>query len=265
MLREVLEKLVKGQISMDDAEKLLKILAIEEIGNLARIDVGREFRKGIPEIILAEGKRAEDVARIVSRMLNENGRAIISRATKEQIDTIRKATPNDTFSHVDNRAGLIVVKKKGFEIKRTGGKVGILTAGTSDIPIAEEAKVVAAEMGCEVITAYDLGVAGIHRLFSPLKEMIGKDVDIVIVVAGREGALPSVVAGLVDVPVIAVPTSVGYGLGEKGVSALMAMLQACSLGLAVVNIDGGVAAGVVAALTANRVARAKSKPSEKLK
>jgi len=258
-LREVLEKLVKGQISMDDAEKLLKILVIEEIGNLARIDVGREFRKGIPEIILAEGKSPEDVAQIALRMLNENGRAIISRATREQIEIIRKATLDDAFLQVDNRVGMAVIKKKDFEIKRTGGKVGILTAGTSDISVAVEAKVVAEEMGCEVIRAYDVGVAGIHRLFPPLKEMIAKDVDVIIVVAGREGALPSVVAGLVDVPVIAVPTSVGYGLGEKGVSALMAMLQACSLGLAVVNIDGGVAAGAVAALIANRVAKFKNR------
>jgi len=262
MLREVLEKLVKGQISMDESEKLLRILAIEEVGNLAKIDVGREFRKGIPEVILAEGKRPEDITEIALRMLNENGRVIISRAVKEQIDVIRKATPNDAFLQVDNRVGMVVIKKKGFGVKRTGGKVGILTAGTSDIPVAEEARIVAEEMGCEVITAYDIGVAGIHRLFSSLKEIVEKDIDAVIVVAGREGALPSVVAGLVDVPIVAVPTSVGYGLGEKGVSALMAMLQACSLGIAVVNIDGGVAAGAAAALIANRVAKFKKNIQE---
>jgi len=258
-MREVLEKLVKGQISMDEAEKLLKIFAIEKIGNMAKIDVGREFRKGIPEVILAEGKRAEDVTEIALRMLNERGRVIISRATNEQIYAIKEAAPNDAFLQVDDKLGLIVIKKEGFEVKKTGGKVGILTAGTSDIPVAEEARVIAEEMGCEVTTAYDVGVAGIHRLLPPLKEMIEKDVDVVIVVAGREGALPSVVAGLVDVPIIGVPTSVGYGLGEKGVSALMAMLQACSLGIAVVNIDGGVAAGAVAALIASRAARAKYK------
>lgn len=256
-LREVLEKLVKGQISMDDAERLLTIFAIEEIGNLAKIDVGREFRKGMPEVILAEGKKPENVAEIALRMLNENGRAIISRVGKEQIDAIKKVAPNDAFIRVDNKVGMMIIKKRGFEVKRTGGKVGILTAGTSDIPVAEEARVVVEEMGCEVVTAYDVGVAGIHRLFPPLKEMSEKDIDAVIVVAGREGALPSVVAGLVDVPVIALPTSVGYGLGEKGVSALMAMLQACSLGLAVVNIDNGVAAGAIAALIANRVAKFK--------
>ncbi|RLI44641.1 nickel pincer cofactor biosynthesis protein LarB [Candidatus Bathyarchaeota archaeon] len=262
MLREVLEKLVKGQISVDEAEKLLRILAIEEIGNLAKIDVGRKFRKGVPEVILAEGKRPEDVAEIALRMLNERERAIISRATREQIDVIKKVAPNDVILQVDNRVSMIVIKKKGFEVKRTGGKVGILTAGTSDISIAEEARVIAEETGCEVITAYDVGVAGIHRLFPYLKEMIEKDVDVIVVVAGREGALPSVVAGMVDAPIVAVPTSIGYGLGEKGISALMAMLQACSLGLAVVNIDGGVAAGAVAALIANRVAKFRKSKNE---
>jgi hypothetical protein len=256
-LRELLEKLVKGQISIDEAEKLLKILAIEEVGNLARIDVSRQFRKGIPEVIFAEGKAPEEVAEIALSMLNEKGRAMISRATKEQISAIEKAAPKDTFLQVNDKARIAVIKKKGFEVKRTGGKVGILTAGTSDIPVAEEAQVMAEEMGCEVVTAYDVGVAGIHRLFSPLKEMLEKDVDVIIVVAGREGALPSVVAGMVDVPIIAVPTSIGYGFGEKGLSALMAMLQACPLGLAVVNINSGIAAGAVATLIANRVAKFK--------
>ncbi|MEM2961142.1 MAG: nickel pincer cofactor biosynthesis protein LarB, partial [Candidatus Bathyarchaeia archaeon] len=128
-------------------------------------------------------------------------------------------------------------------------------AGTSDIPIAEEAKLIAEEMGCEVFSIYDVGVAGIHRLFEPLKRMVIEDVDVIVVVAGREGALASVVAGLVDVPIIATPTSVGYGFGDKGLSALTAMLQSCSLGLAVVNIDNGIAAGSIAALIANRAAK----------
>jgi hypothetical protein len=254
-LRELLEKLVKGEISIDKAERLLKILAIEEVGNLARIDVNREVRRGIPEVISAERKTPEEVTEIALSMLNKNGRAIISRVTKEQTTAIEKAVPKDAFLQVHERAKIIVIKKKGFKVEKTGGRVGILTAGTSDIPVAEEARIIVEEMGCEVITAYDVGVAGIHRLFSPLKTMLEKDVDVIIVVAGREGALPSVVAGMVDVPIIAVPTSVGYGYGEKGTSALMAMLQACPLGLAVINIDGGIAAGAVATLIANRVAK----------
>ncbi|MEM7819167.1 MAG: nickel pincer cofactor biosynthesis protein LarB [Candidatus Aenigmatarchaeota archaeon] len=255
MLKEILEKLKKGKISVEEAEKLLRVFAIEEIGNVAKIDINREIRKGIPEVILAEGKKPEDLREIVLRTLKERGRVIISRATKEHIDFIKGSIPSNTFFQADSRAGIIVIKKKNFEVEKTGGKVGILTAGTSDIPVAEEAKIVAEEMGCEVITAYDVGVAGIHRLFPHLKKMIEKDVDVIIVVAGREGALPSVVAGLVDVPVIGVPASSGYGLGKEGVSALLAMLQSCSLGIAVVNIDNGVAAGGIAALIANRTAK----------
>ena len=258
-MREILEKAVKGEISIEEAERLLRVLAIEEIGNLARIDVSREYRKGIPEVILAEGKTPKNLAEIAVKMLNKSGRAIISRATKEQMQTVAKSLPKDAALKIYDEAKMMVIRRKGFRVEKTGGKIGILTAGTSDVPVAEEARVVAEEMGCEVVTAYDVGVAGIHRLLPPLKEMITKDVDVIIVVAGREGALPSVVAGMVDVPVIAVPTSIGYGLGEKGVSALMAMLQSCSLGLAVVNIDGGVAAGAIATLIANRVAKYKGK------
>jgi hypothetical protein len=258
-LREVLEKVAKGEISIDEAERLLRVLAIEEIGNLARIDIGREYRKGIPEVILAEGKKPEDLAKIAVKMLKESGRAIISRVAEEQVRAIKDAIPKDADVQIHSKAGMVIIKLKNLKVERTGGKIGILTAGTSDIPVAEEARIIAEEMGCEVITAYDVGVAGIHRLLPPLKEMITKDVDVIIVVAGREGALPTVVAGMVNLPVIAVPTSVGYGLGEKGVSALMAMLQSCSLGLAVVNIDGGVAAGAIAAIIANRIAKFKKK------
>lgn len=254
-MREVLEKLVRGQISIDEAEKLLKILAIEEIENLARIDVHREVRRGVPEVILAEGKDPEEVVRLAVDMLNRSGRAIISKATRGHVAAIREAVPKDVLLQVNDKAGIVVIKKKSFEVEKTGGRVGILAAGTSDIPVAEEARIIAEEMSCQVITAYDVGVAGIHRLFPPLKEMLEKDVDVIIVVAGREGALPSVVAGLVDVPVIAVPTSIGYGFGGKGICALMAMLQACPLGITVVNIDGGVPAGAAAALIANRAAK----------
>jgi len=258
-MREILESLAKGVIPIDEAERLLRVLAIEEIGNLAKIDVGREFRRGVPEVILAEGKDTQDLAEITVKMLKGIGRAIVSRATVEQVHAIKEVMPDDASLQVNDKARLIVAKKKGFIVKKTGGKIGILAGGTSDIPVAEEAKVIAEEMGCEVITAYDVGVAGIHRLLPPLKGMIAKDMDILIVVAGREGALPSVVAGMIDIPVIAVPTSIGYGLGGKGVSALFAMLQSCSLGLAVVNIDGGIAAGAVATLIANRAAKFRKK------
>jgi len=248
---------VKGEISIEEAEKLLKIVTIEEIEAIAKLDVKRHVRTGVPEIILAEGKDPEDLAKIVMKVLERNGRAIVSRIENDHIEAIKKIVPSIANMQINKKAKMIVIKKKEFTVEKTGGKVGIITAGTSDIPVAEEARIIAEEMGCEVFTAYDVGVAGIHRLFPSLKKMIEKDVDVLIVVAGREGALPSVVAGMVDIPVIGVPTSIGYGLGEKGISALTAMLQACSLGLAVVNIDGGVAAGAVAALIANRVVKAR--------
>jgi NCAIR mutase (PurE)-related protein len=254
-LKEILEKLAKNEISVAEAEKLVKLLAIAEIGNMARIDANREFRTAVPEIILAEGKATSDLVEISLKMLSENGRVIVSRCEEEKMLAIKSVAPKDSVVKIHDEAKMIIIKNKDFAIKRTGGKIGLLTAGTSDIPVAEEAKVVAEEMGCEVIAAYDLGVAGIHRLLEPLKNLIINDVDVVIVVAGREGALSSVVAGMVAVPVIAVPTSNSYGFGEKGLSALMAMLQSCSLGLAVVNIDSGVAAGAMATLIANRAAK----------
>jgi NCAIR mutase (PurE)-related protein len=257
ILRRILENLVKGAISIEKAEELLKVITIKKVADLARIDINRDFRKGIPEVILAEGKKTKDLKDITLKMFNVKGVAIVSRASKEQIDFIKKSIPKETSIKIYERSGLISVKNKKFKIEKTGGKIGILTAGTSDIPIAEEASVIAEEMGCEVVNAYDVGVAGIHRLFPILEDFIKQDIDVLIVAAGREGALPSVIAGMIDVPIIAVPTSIGYGLGGKGVSALIAMLQACSLGIAVVNIDGGVAAGAIAALIANRVAKFK--------
>lgn len=255
LLREVLEKLTRGEISLDEAEKALKMLAVEEVGDLARLDVGREIRHGIPEVVVAEGKTPEDVAEIASKALAQRGRVIISRATKQHVEALKSVMAKDEFLHEGRAGRTVVVKRKDSAVRATRGRVGIITAGTSDIPIAEEAEVMASEMGCEVTTTYDVGAAGVHRLFLPLKEMITKDVDVIVVVAGREGALPTLLAGMVDVPLIAVPTSFGYGLGGRGVAALMAMLQSCSLGLAVVNIDGGIPAGAVAALIANRAAK----------
>ena len=254
-LREVLDKVSSGEISPVEAEKLLKMLAVDEIGCFAKLDGNRELRKGIPEIILAEGKTAGDIAEISSRMLSKNGRVIVSRCSKEQVQAIKEKLSKDVLFEVNDKARMVVAKRKNFVVKPTGGKIGILTAGTSDIPVAEEAKIIAQQMGCTVFSTYDVGGAGIHRLIEPIKEALSNDVDVIVVVAGREGALASVVSGLVDVPVIAVPTSNSYGFGEKGLSALMAMLQSCSLGLAVVNIDGGVAAGAVATLIANRAAK----------
>jgi hypothetical protein len=255
--REILERLAKGKISVDEAEKLLRLFSVEEVGNMAKVDVGRECRRSVPEIVLAEGKTAQEVVEITSSLLDSCGKAIVSRVSKEHINALQKEFGHGSNSvmKIHEKSRIVVINRSEYHANHVGGKVGILAAGTSDIAVAEEANIVAQEMGCETITSYDVGVAGIHRLFPAIREMIQKDVDVIIAVAGREGALPTVVAGLVDLPIIGVPTSTGYGLGEKGMSALMAMLQACALGIAVVNIDAGVAAGTVAALIANRMAK----------
>jgi hypothetical protein len=256
-LRDILEKLRKGDISVDEAETALKINAIENVGNIARLDIGRTVRRGVPEIIFAEGKSSHDLIQICDRIVSGNCRAIVSRVNEEQLREL-----NDHFKGYEMQktphGGTIVITSTGYKRVETGGRVGIITAGTVDLPVAEEAATVANEMGCETFLEVDAGVAGIHRLVEPLTRMVKDKVDCLIVVAGREGALPTVVAGLVDIPIIAVPSSSGYGYGGKGQAALMAMLQACSLGLSVVNIDSGVAAGVVAAQIANRVAKARN-------
>ena len=231
------------------------LLAIERVARIAHLDVGREIRKGLPEVILAEGKAPREVAQIVEAMVKRTGRAIVSRAGRSHLRLIRaRRIPNSKIQFFE-KSGMIVAKVNSYRVKETGGRVGLLTAGTSDIPVAEEAIVIAEEMGCKTRTYFDVGVAGLHRLFKPLTELLKWDSDVVLVVAGREGALPTVVAGLVDVPVIGVPTSRSYGFGDKGIAALAAMLQSCSLGIAVVNIDSGVGAGSIGALIANRSAK----------
>lgn len=229
----------------------------QECGDVARPDFSRETRKGVPEVILAEGKEQADVVEIVRRFLSGTGRAIVSRVSPSLLDLLKQEFPQAQL-HTYSASKTVVLREPGCDVPKTGGKVGIITAGTSDIPVAEQSKIVALEMGCEVMASYDVGVAGIHRLFLPLKQMMDAGVDVVIVAAGMDGALPSVVAGLVDVPVIGLPTSVGYGMGGKGVSALLSMLQTCSPGLVVVNIDNGVGAGATAALIANRMARVRA-------
>lgn len=238
----------------------------------ARLDLNRDKRKGTPEIIYAERKQPQDTVKIVRRFLSGPGRAIVSRAQPEVNELIRaefefiEHEGKISAVHVEefSMSKMLVVRRTDVPRPQSGGRVGILAAGTSDIPIAEEASVVAAEMGCKVFTVYDVGVAGLHRLFKPLQKLLtDEDVDVIIVAAGMDGALPSVVTGLVSVPVIGLPTSVGYGLGGKGVAALMTMLQTCAPGLTVVNIDNGVGAGATAAMIANRAAKFRASPKKK--
>ncbi len=256
-VKEILSEVSSGNLSIREAEKLLKMNSVREIEGIAKIDTGRISRRGIPEIILAEGKLPKHVAKIAIGMLRDSEKVLISRMESKHEEAVRRAVPKGTRVRKNDLARMLVLSKAGSrkshrDHKLGKGGVAIITAGTADIPIAEEAKVVLEETDCRVITSYDVGVAGIHRLFRSMRSIVEEDVDVIIAVAGREGAMPSIIAGLVDVPVIGVPTSFGYGYGEKGVAALMSMLQACSLGITTVNIDSGVAAGVVAALIVKR-------------
>lgn len=248
-VREILERYKRGDIGAAEAEKALKLDFLERIGNHTVFDHARDARRGIPEIILGDSKEPDILADIVKHVLKERNLVIISRASPIHYEAVRQHVGAKGVKW-EEKASMVVVDKRK-RIKRTG-MIGILAAGTSDISVAEEARIVAEAMGCDVEVAYDVGIAGYHRFMDPLASMLGNGCDALIVVAGMEGALPSVVSSLADVPVIGVPTSVGYGMGGEGVAALMSMLQTCSPGLAVVNIDNGVGAGATAALISNR-------------
>jgi pyridinium-3,5-biscarboxylic acid mononucleotide synthase len=248
-LREILDAVALGDISPDAAADILARGEVRYLGEFAALDLGRQKRKGTPEVVYAPGKTPEQVSGACLAIVEQGLRAVTSGFTPEQRAAIFEALPGVPV----REAGRALVVGPG-EPSLTGGRLAILTAGTSDIPVAEEAGAVAREMGCAVETFYDVGVAGIHRLAVPLEAIKSFDPDCLIVVAGMEGALPSVVAGLVDVPVVGLPTSTGYGLGGDGTAAILGMLQTCSPGLAVVNVDNGVGAGAMAGLIANRAA-----------
>ncbi len=246
-MKDVLEKLINGELNIDEAEQLLKSESILEVDDIAKFDIKRNDRTGFPEAVFAPSKNYDDLLAIIKNYIKSGGDdLIITKLSKERYEKILIDLDNDSLIYDYNfRAQILIIRKEIKHIKPIA-KIGIITAGTSDINIAEEARVIVEQGGCEAITSYDIGVAGIHRLFPQIAHMVKEGVRAFIVCAGMEGALPSVVAGLVDVPVIAVPTSVGYGVGEGGRVALDAMLQSCAPGIAVVNIDNGFGAGVFA-------------------
>ena len=251
-IEQIFQSLQKGRISPTRAKKLLSLYSIEKIGNIAQIATGRRNRKGIPEIIFGERKQFLDLKKIIKKTLSKNNEVLISRIKQKDYPKILEFAKKNKYKikNGKNTTALLIYKKN---IKKIGGKVGIIAAGTSDIGVGEEARLVCESMNCDCLCSYDVGIAGLHRVFPILKQFIESEVDAIIVVAGMEGALASIVSSIVDVPVIGVPTSIGYGYGEKGVAALASMLQSCSLGLTVVNIDNGVGAGAAAANIANRM------------
>jgi len=238
----------------DDFEAALNRPA-DRVDDGLRLDPQRAERAGVPEVVYAAAKRPEDVVTALKRLAEPAGRAIASRCSAATIGAIEMGL-GESFL-VDVHLTTVVIHRADSEQLRTGGRIGLITAGTSDIEIATEARVMAEEMGCVVTIARDAGVAGLHRIVGPLRAMADDDVDAIIVAAGMDGALPSVIAGLVPVPVIGLPISTGYGFGGDGEAALGSMLQSCAPGLAVVNIDNGIGAGAIAALIANRAAEAR--------
>ena len=251
-MKDILERLVRGELDIGEAEKLLKANNILEFEDIAKFDAQRSGRTGFPEAVFSQGKDYEDLITIIKKYLEKsNEDLIITKLENERYERILEDLGENPYILDYNKKAQILVIRKELVEKDPIAKIGIITAGTSDINIAEEARVIVEEGGCEAITSYDIGVAGIHRLFPQIAHMVGEGVRAFIVCAGMEGALPSVVAGLVDVPVIAVPTSVGYGVGEGGRVALDAMLQSCAPGIAVVNIDNGFGAAVFALTIVN--------------
>lgn len=254
-LKDILLDYYNDKKSLDEVIKTLSLFSIEYIeNNIAQIDVNRDLRKSVPEIVLAINKKTMEIVSISDKILEKKGYVVISK--------IRPIVINKLINHF---------KKKGFFVEKghncstiliydnmealpsnKGGKIGIICGGTSDIGIAEEVRIASLSMGCSTILGYDVGISGIQRLLLSLKEMMSNNVDVLVVVAGMEGALPSVVTSLVNIPVIGVPASVGYGFGSNGVGSLSSMLQSCSFGLAVVNIDNGMGAGIFASLIANK-------------
>ena len=239
-IRKLFDDVRNGKLSPDDAVDRLRHLPFEDLG-YAKVDHHRALRAGMPEVIFGQGKTPAQVTGIFARLAQHNHNVLVTRADEQQFAAVRKEVPRAEYRAL---ARAILVKR---DRKKYGkGKIAVVSAGTSDTPVAEEAVVTAEVMGNDVEHLYDVGVAGVHRLLANLKSLTGARV--VVVCAGMEGALPSVVGGLVGVPVIAVPTSIGYGAAFQGVAALLGMMNSCASNVSVVNIDNGFGAGYVASL-----------------
>ncbi len=246
-LLSLLEDVRSGRLAPDQAAARLVTLPFEDLG-YAKLDHHRALRTGFPEVVFGGGKTPSQIASIVERITSQGQNALVTRASVEAFAEVARRRPEATF---DNVSRCIVVRAKDTEA--LPGRVAVVCAGTSDLPVAEEAAVTAVFHGATVDRIQDVGVAGLHRLLD--KTDILRRCDVLVVVAGMEGALPSVVGGLVDAPVIAVPTSVGYGASFQGLAALLAMLNSCAAGVAVVNIDNGFGAGYLAATILRRLGR----------
>ncbi len=238
LIKEVLEDVQGGRLSVEAAMDRLRVLPYEDLG-FAKVDHHRTLRTGFPEVILCQGKTPEQIEEIFKTLSAKNRRLLLTRAEEHVYSRIKAIHPRAQYNR---QAKIVVIDEKRIPAK---GRVSVVCAGTADIPVAEEAAVTAEMMGSRVVRVYDVGVAGIHRLLENLEEIAASRC--VVVVAGMDGVLPSVIGGLVPCPVIGVPTSVGYGANFKGVAPLLTMLNSCAAGVTVVNIDNGFGAGFAAA------------------
>ncbi|MDO4459535.1 MAG: nickel pincer cofactor biosynthesis protein LarB [Clostridia bacterium] len=236
--KEILEKVKSGEISLEEGEKLLHANSYEEMGAFAKLDTDRKTRTGFAEVVYCAGKADAFLTKIYSRLYEQNGEVFGTRATAHQYELVKEIIPEIQYDEVSR------ILKYEQPNKNRIGKIAVCTAGTADIPVAEEAAQTAEYFGSNVVRVFDVGVAGIHRLLSKVDAI--EDANCVIAVAGMEGALASVIGGLASCPVIAVPTSVGYGASFHGVSALLTMINSCANGIATVNIDNGYGAGYIA-------------------
>ncbi len=239
-IRELFQQVHKGKLSPDEAVQRLRHMPFEDLG-FAKVDHHRSLRVGMPEVIFGQGKTPAHMAKIFEKLSQHGGNVLATRASAEQFAAVKKKVRKAEYRELARAIAL-----KQDEKKYGKGTIAVISAGTSDIPVAEEAVVTAEVMGNDVQHLYDVGVAGIHRLLA--NRAAFSEARVVIVCAGMEGALPSVVGGLVGVPVIAVPTSIGYGAAFKGVAALLGMMNSCASNVSVVNIDNGFGAGYVASL-----------------
>ena len=239
-IEELLGNVKAGKIEVAEALRILKSLPYEDLG-FAKIDTHRDLRRGFPEVILCKGKTIEQITKIIEKLSSGNEFIMATKVNKDVYEAIRNMRSDAIYYEA---AGILLIgKRKGKTAKKT---ILVVSAGTADLPIAEEAAVTAEAMGNTVERLYDVGVAGVHRLFDNKERLFHANV--IVVVAGMEGALASIVGGLVDKPVVAVPTSVGYGASFDGLAALLTMLNCCSPGVVVVNIDNGFGAGYFASV-----------------
>lgn len=239
-IRNILNDIKEGKLSVDEAMTSMRELPFEDL-DFAKVDHHRELRTGSPEVIFCQGKATGHVIQIIKSMLQKGNNILATRASEELSDILKEEFPEGS---VHKLARVFVIKQKEIELPST--RIAVVTAGTADIPVAEEAAVTAEVFGNTVDRIFDVGVAGIHRLYRQLPRI--REAKVIVAVAGMEGALPSVLGGLVNKPVIAVPTSVGYGANFGGMSALLTMLNSCAAGISVVNIDNGFGAGYLASM-----------------